>query len=976
MADRFYVGGTGNYTDTAHWSTTSGGIGGASEPTASDRAVFDANSGTGTCTVNGASARSCGELAAGTSSVGITLAQSFNIGGSTLGAFALNASMAWGNGSGFTVGFITSSTNGGAGFNVTSGGKAIGPTNFAAGGRWKFTDAQTFTTWAHSLGTIDTNNQSVTATAYTASGASAKTLTPGSSTITLTVSNAGAFTASSSTPTITANTATFALTGASGMAGGGVNFNGASITHTGGSSTSFGFFGAGAWTGITNLTITGTASKAVEYTLGGTLTITGNLSLTSNSTINRAIIRSSALGTSRTVTVGGAVSVTNGFDFQDIAGAGAASWNLSAVSGGSGDAGGNSGITFTTAATQYWVGNTGSVSNVNKWASSSGGAAGSGRIPLPQDPAVWDTNSVPAGGQTVTFDMVRMGPVDMSGVDAAGAISFNVVHSVAVTFYGSLALSTKITPSTGWSSGGLAVQYRGRGTNTIKSAGVAMNTVGGHTVAAASGTYTLVDAFSCNTGTLTLTSGTFSSGDQSILVSRIDSQSGIVRTAGFGTSTVSLSGAAGAAVLSINDSNLTWNASAATFAITGSGTKTFDGGSKTFGTITWSATAATVTFQRNMTVGTFTVTGGGKTVTFTIGTTATLTTALNIVGTSGASLITVNSSSAGTSAGLVAGAGVAVNVQYASIKDSAASGGADFKAVDSTDVSGNTGWRFNTTIGDEVSTPWSTRTAVGDTNDLRWAVRNTVADTVNTPWAVRSTAGDVVDERWRTAALGGDQADVRWADRATTADALDARWGVRVLGGDETSLPWSVRARAGDAEVLEWDVRELAGDSLSAPWSVRQVVGDESNSYWGVRVLGSDDVSLPWSIRGRAGDDVTAEWDLRDLVRDDLSTPWNVRGRVGDAADYQWGVRVLGGDSADLRWSARTLVNEDLALQWALTEHVARSVALAWSVRHLAAGDVGFLWTVVKVATLALVVELQSDDLVVGLASPALAVEV
>jgi fibronectin-binding autotransporter adhesin len=46
MADRYWVGGTGSWNSTAKWSTTSGGASGASVPTASDNAIFDANSAT------------------------------------------------------------------------------------------------------------------------------------------------------------------------------------------------------------------------------------------------------------------------------------------------------------------------------------------------------------------------------------------------------------------------------------------------------------------------------------------------------------------------------------------------------------------------------------------------------------------------------------------------------------------------------------------------------------------------------------------------------------------------------------------------------------------------------------------------------------------------------------------------------------------------------------------------------------------
>lgn len=47
MANRFWVGGTGNWSNTARWSTTSGGAGGASVPGAADVAIYDANSDAG-----------------------------------------------------------------------------------------------------------------------------------------------------------------------------------------------------------------------------------------------------------------------------------------------------------------------------------------------------------------------------------------------------------------------------------------------------------------------------------------------------------------------------------------------------------------------------------------------------------------------------------------------------------------------------------------------------------------------------------------------------------------------------------------------------------------------------------------------------------------------------------------------------------------------------------------------------------------
>lgn len=52
MADRYWILGTGTWSsgNTANWSTTSGGTGGASVPTSADTCIFDANSGTGVVT--------------------------------------------------------------------------------------------------------------------------------------------------------------------------------------------------------------------------------------------------------------------------------------------------------------------------------------------------------------------------------------------------------------------------------------------------------------------------------------------------------------------------------------------------------------------------------------------------------------------------------------------------------------------------------------------------------------------------------------------------------------------------------------------------------------------------------------------------------------------------------------------------------------------------------------------------------------
>jgi hypothetical protein len=60
--DRYWVGGTGSWNSTTKWSATSGGASGASVPTASDNAIFDANSGTAHFTVTVTDNATCANL--------------------------------------------------------------------------------------------------------------------------------------------------------------------------------------------------------------------------------------------------------------------------------------------------------------------------------------------------------------------------------------------------------------------------------------------------------------------------------------------------------------------------------------------------------------------------------------------------------------------------------------------------------------------------------------------------------------------------------------------------------------------------------------------------------------------------------------------------------------------------------------------------------------------------------------------------
>jgi len=95
MAARFWVGGTGTWdtTNTANWSATTGGAGGASVPTTADTVTFDSLSGTGTVTTATGATCSTLTIAASSPNIAVTLGANLSIiGAATIsgGVFSLS----------------------------------------------------------------------------------------------------------------------------------------------------------------------------------------------------------------------------------------------------------------------------------------------------------------------------------------------------------------------------------------------------------------------------------------------------------------------------------------------------------------------------------------------------------------------------------------------------------------------------------------------------------------------------------------------------------------------------------------------------------------------------------------------------------------------------------------------------------------------------------------------------------------------
>lgn len=680
------------------WNTTTAWVGGVI-PTAADDVLFGATSGAvnipASYTALARSVNFTGYLAIFTFS---STTSQLSIGDASGGSLTLSSGMTLTLSGLGTINFVSTSSNGGTGWSITTAGKTLPNVTFnGAGGKWVQADALTSSgTITLTAGTWATGNFSVSAVSVVGSGSTARTMTPGSSSITCTGTSPWTFSTVTNL-TMTANTATVTMS-ASGatLTTTTFNYQGMSFVMSGAGTVTV---GSGTLT-CANFTRTGPATKTGAISFNGNVTCTGTLALNGNSITNRLLVRSSVGGTSRTLTAA-TVSVSNA-DLSDMTGAGAGSWDLSAATGGSGDAQGNSGITFTPAQTNYWVGGTGSWSTLSHWANASGGSASSGRVPLPQDSVRVDGSSFTAGGQSLTLDMPRAcADLDWTGVTNSPTWTW----SVSWSFYGSLTMSSGIGTIT---TGGFTLTASGRSTYTVTSAGKSIP--GGGTsfvVTAYGGTYTLADAASWVCGVV-VNAGTFATAGFSLTVfSVVVNLTSDTKGLDFGTSSVSLSGTGN--IFNIATlTGLTLSAASASiyYTNTTSSSRNFTGGGgQTYGSLNYLVTGATPGVLQLVDASTFGSINLAALRTLTLPAGSVTSTGLLTATSSAGNLTALNSSTSGTAATLrLTGVSQPVpGLDYLSIKDITAQdvgGGSGtnvwYAGSHSTNVSGNTGWNFST----------------------------------------------------------------------------------------------------------------------------------------------------------------------------------------------------------------------------------------------------------------------------------------
>jgi hypothetical protein len=214
-------------------------------------------------------------------------------------------------------------------------------------------------------------------------------------------------------------------------------------------------------------------------------------------------------------------------------------------------------------------------------------------------------------------------------------------------------------------------------------------------------TVTLADAMTLGTSnTLTLTQGTFTAANFNVTAGLFSSSNSNTRTLNMGSGTWTISGSGATAWNTATTTGMTLNASTSTITMTSGLSKTFAGGGLTYYNLNMGSTgSSTLTISGSNTFNNITNTLAGASLTFAAGTTQTVSN-FDFAGTgaTAGNRASINSSSTGSQFTLSKASGT-VNAQFLSIRDSNATGGANWYATNSTNVSNNTGWIFNNSNG-------------------------------------------------------------------------------------------------------------------------------------------------------------------------------------------------------------------------------------------------------------------------------------
>lgn len=545
----------------------------------------------------------------------LTVTNSFLLAGGTYNSVSYNTNVGgnYGRTSGtFTAGTGTITMNGTAlGKTFTAGGQTYNNITFnGVGGGWILLDSLTTNTTTAIItlttGSLATNNKDISARRFNVGDTGTRALYLGSSTITLSGTNPKWISGNSTSFTLSSGTSTLIITGADPEFASypGTYYN-VQLNITS---------GTGVVAGVTmnNFTVMGSAASTTLQSAYG-FTVNGALSLNGNSTVNRLYLRSDYAGAVRTVTLGAAATFKSNssyLDLQDIRVTGGATdeRDLSGITGGSGDCGGNTGITFTPAVPQTFTNASGgNWSEISNWTS---------RVPLPQDNVSLARVGGYNTGAIIIVDMTRIGKnVDCTGMTWTGTATSVRFNNKANTIFGSMTLVAGMIV---WHNQTLT--FAGRTNSYLISAGNGFGS-GAFNVAVPGVIFTLQDAFILSTNALYLQYGTLTA-NANVTIWRYQTSAGT--TTNMGNVTWTLTGTN--ATVWYNAGTVNGGNSTISITDTAATPTTFMGSTSTYNNIVITPGAGTLTYSGAFTFANMSMSGPGtKTIKFTSSTTYTMT---------------------------------------------------------------------------------------------------------------------------------------------------------------------------------------------------------------------------------------------------------------------------------------------------------------------------------------------------------------
>ena len=641
----YWIGNSGNWSDGTHWSLTSGGSPSNSIPTLNDNIFFDANSFSGggqTVNVNQEAYCKSMDWTGARSSSTLSGSSKLNI----YGSLTLNSSM------NITyTGSIYFKSNE-PGNTIQTFGKTLSShiTFDGLGGEWILQDNLNLSSSANIYllaGALNTNNVTVNANTFGSDVSGIRSLTLGSSTINISVAIGWAWYISGSNFGLDAGTSTINLTGENAF------FWGGNLTYYNVTFTGKGLVQAN--NTFNNLTL-GTSK---ETTISDIQTINGIFTCDGTCSVPAILSGGTLSKTSGNVTI-------NYVRLQNVTATGGATFTANNVT----DLGGNSGWNLIPPSSQnlYWIGNGGNWTDSNHWSLTSGGTS-SACIPSPYDNVYFDANSFSSGSAVNVNQEAYCKSMDWTGARSSSTLS----GSSKLNIYGSLTLNSSMNITY---TGSIYFKSNEPG-NTIQTFG---KTLSSHiTFDGLGGEWILQDNLNLSSSAnIYLLAGALNTNNVTVNANTFGSDVSGIRSLTLGSSTINISVAIGWAWY-ISGSNFGLDAGTSTINLTGENAF-FWGGNLTYYNVTFTGKGlvqANNTFN-NLTLGTSKET--------TISDIQTINGTFTCDGTSG-DYASVTGGTISKSSGIVI-------VNYVNLKNSTATGGASFFAVNSQDLGGNTGWIF------------------------------------------------------------------------------------------------------------------------------------------------------------------------------------------------------------------------------------------------------------------------------------------